>query len=101
MKKALVYVILLAFVLGLFGYFLRAQIVMAIMPRVLATNMSRDLVADQPDGLHVILCGAGSPLPDPNRSGPCVGVIAGDRLFVVDSGSGSGRVRFGGVLEFA
>lgn len=92
MKKALVYLLLVAFVVGLFGYFLRAQIVMAIMPRVLAANMERDLVADQPDGLHAILCGAGSPLPDPNRSGPCVAVIAGNRVFVVDSGSGSGRV---------
>ena len=92
MKKVLVYVILVAFVLGLFGYFMRAQIVMALMPRVLASTMSRDLVADEADGLHVLLCGAGSPLPDPNRSGPCVAVLAGGRLYVVDSGSGSGRV---------
>jgi ribonuclease Z len=44
-----------------------------------------------PDGLHVGLCGAGSPLPDPGRSGPCVAVIAGRRLFVIDTGSGSSR----------
>jgi ribonuclease Z len=39
--------------------------------------------------LHVILCGTGSPLPDPGRAGPCVAVIAGKRLFLVDTGLGS------------
>ena len=41
------------------------------------------------DGLHVVLCGAGSPLPDPKRSGPCVAVIAGQQVFVVDAGAGA------------
>lgn len=92
MKKVLLYVILVAVVLGLAGYFMRGQLVMAMLPAFVSANMSRDLVADQPDGLHVMLCGAGSPLPDPNRSGPCVAVIAGDRVFIVDSGSGSTRI---------
>jgi ribonuclease Z len=39
--------------------------------------------------LHVILCGTGSPLPDLARAGPCVAVIAGERLFLVDVGLGS------------
>jgi ribonuclease Z len=30
-------------------------------------------------------------MPDPQRSGPCVAVIAGKRLFVIDTGSGSAR----------
>ena len=34
---------------------------------------------------------AGSPLPDPTRSGPCVLVIAGQRVMVVDVGSGAVR----------
>ena len=92
MKKILVYVILVALVVGLAGYFMRGQLVMAVLPAFVSANMSRDLVADQPDGLHVMLCGAGSPLPDPNRSGPCVAVIAGDQVFIVDSGSGSSRI---------
>ena len=45
-----------------------------------------------PDGLTVALCGAGSPLPDPKRSGPCVAVIAGKHLYEVDAGDGAGRV---------
>jgi ribonuclease Z len=39
------------------------------------------------DGLHVALCGAGGPLPDPKRSGPCLVVLAGEHLFVVDAGT--------------
>lgn len=39
--------------------------------------------------LHVILCGTGSPLPDPARAGSCTAVIAGERLFLVDVGLGS------------
>jgi len=61
------------------------------MERVVATNLQGDRVAELPDGLHVVLCGAGSPLPDPSRSGPCVAVIAGERVLVVDAGSGASR----------
>jgi ribonuclease Z len=43
------------------------------------------------DGLHVGLCGAGSPFPDTKRSGPCTVVVAGRRMFVFDSGSGASR----------
>jgi ribonuclease Z len=39
--------------------------------------------------LHVILCGTGSPLPDPERAGPCTAVIAGGGLYLVDVGPGS------------
>jgi len=43
------------------------------------------------DGLHLILCGTGSPLPNPDRAGPCNVVIAGDQAFVVDIGEGGAR----------
>lgn len=42
-----------------------------------------------PDGLHAAFCGTGSPLPDRARAGPCLAVIAGKRLFVVDAGEGA------------
>jgi ribonuclease Z len=86
--------------LGLFGallallliaFFLRTTIALRMMERVVATNLSSDWVSELPDGLHVVLCGAGSPLPDPKRSGPCVAVIAGKQVFVVDAGSGASR----------
>lgn len=44
-----------------------------------------------PDGLHVGLCGSGAPLADANRAGPCVFVVAGRRVYIVDAGEGSPR----------
>jgi ribonuclease Z len=54
--------------------------------------LSTDAIAELPDGLHVVLCGAGGPLPDPLRSGPCVAVIAGEHLYEVDAGDTAARV---------
>jgi ribonuclease Z len=48
-------------------------------------------VSQLPDGLHAGLCGSGSPLADATRSGPCVFVIAGQHLYIVDAGEGSAR----------
>jgi len=78
-------------VLAALGYLFRGPLVMRLMARVVASNLETDLLRELPDGLHVALCGAGSPLPDPTRSGPCTAVIAGDRLYVVDTGAGGSR----------
>lgn len=43
------------------------------------------------DGLHLVLCGTGSPLPNSDRAGPCNLVIAGKQAFVVDIGEGGAR----------
>lgn len=72
-------------------FVLRAPLAMRVMERAVARNMAADPLAALPDGLHVALCGAGGPLPDPIRSGPCVAVVAGGRLLVVDAGSGAAR----------
>ena len=56
--------------------------------RQIAANIGVDRTTELPDGLHVYMCGAGSPLPDPKRSGPCIGVLAGDLAFVFDAGTG-------------
>jgi ribonuclease Z len=69
----------------------RGRLATLAMSRVYEHAMSSNPLAELPDGLHVGLCGSGSPMPDPTRVGPCVAVIAGQRLFVVDSGSGSTR----------
>jgi ribonuclease Z len=39
--------------------------------------------------LQVVLCGTGSPLPDPDRAAACTAVIAGGHFFLVDAGPGS------------
>lgn len=43
------------------------------------------------DGLHLVLCGTGSPLPNLDRAGPCNLVVAGDQAFVIDIGEGGAR----------
>lgn len=58
--------------------------------------MAQELVgtnptADFPDGLYVFIGGAGAPLPDPLRSGPTLGILAGDKAFIIDTGSGGVR----------
>ena len=67
------------------------QLGLALATRVIDQVMGIDLAAEQPDGLHVGLCGAGSPMADPKRAGPCTFVIAGERIFVVDAGDGATR----------
>jgi ribonuclease Z len=73
------------------------QIGEAIFRSAVKKNVGRSALAETPDGLTVVLVGTGSPLPDPKRAGPMTVVAAGDRVFIVDAGAGSGR-RFG---EFA
>ncbi len=72
-------------------YVLRAPLSVALARRVAAERIGADALASLPDGLHVGLCGAGSPFPDDKRAGPCTLVVAGKRLFVFDAGSGSAR----------
>ncbi len=69
----------------------QAPIGLALYDRAVEQRVAGDVLAELPEGLHLIVCGSGSPFPDLNRAGPCLAVIAGDRLFVVDSGSGSSR----------
>lgn len=53
------------------------------------TARAEDPAAGLPDGLHVGLCGTGSPMVDPRHSGPCTAVLAGRTLFIIDAGPGS------------
>jgi ribonuclease Z len=69
----------------------RAPIGAAVLGRIYQSRAGVDMTADLPDGLHVALCGSGSPLPDPTRAGPCSVVIAGRHIFVVDAGEGGAR----------
>ncbi len=73
------------------AYAFRAPLSMAIGQRIAASHMAADVAGDLPDGLHIGLCGAGSPMPDERRLGACTLVVAGKRLFVFDTGNGSAR----------
>lgn len=73
------------------AYAFQAPLSIAIGQRVAASHMAADLLNDLPDGLHIGLCGAGSPMPDERRMGACTVVVVGKRLFVFDAGNGSAR----------
>lgn len=72
-------------------YLVRGPLSTAVLGRMLENNLSTSLLDTLPDGLSVFLCGAGGPLPDTVRSGPCVAVIAGDNLVIVDAGNSGAR----------
>ena len=88
-RLRIVFVVLLLLAGTLFA--LRGAIAPALMRAAAGRLVGADPIAALADGLHVTLCGAGSPLPDPARSGPCVGVVAGKTLFVVDAGASASR----------
>jgi ribonuclease Z len=85
-KKPLVILSVIALV-GVGAYLQRAAIAERVMAKGLQTRLGTNIVDSFADGLHLTLCGAGGPLPAPNASGPCVAVVAGKRLFVVDAGT--------------
>lgn len=92
MKRALIAVLALTAVVLAIGFVFRRPLALRAMERVVTANMETSTLDELGDGLHVALCGAGSPLPDPQRSGPCVALVAGGHLYVVDAGSGASRM---------
>jgi len=62
-----------------------------LFQRNLDRALQNQLMNTLPDGLHAGLCGSGSPLADPTRSGPCVFVVAGKHVYIVDTGDGAAR----------
>ncbi|MBI9075964.1 MAG: MBL fold metallo-hydrolase [Desulfatibacillum sp.] len=80
-------VLVLVAIVGIFAS--QRQIGMTLV-RVIGKQLSsQDVLADLPDGLHVVMAGSGSPLPDSKRVQPCLAVIAGKAMYIVDSGPGS------------
>tara|TARA_R110000868_G_scaffold21456_4_gene88918 strand:- start:14786 stop:15874 length:1089 start_codon:yes stop_codon:yes gene_type:complete len=88
-KRVLLGALGLALLVTGLAFAFQAQLARALYERRVERQMSLDRLAELPDGLHLAFCGTGSPLPDPSRAPSCAVVIAGDRLFVVDSGAGS------------
>jgi ribonuclease Z len=90
-KKILLVLVIGCVTVGALAWLWRGDIAVAVMKRAVAKALATDAIADLSDGLHVGLCGAGSPFPDAIRSGPCVAIVAGRRLFIVDAGDGAAR----------
>lgn len=79
--------VLLAALAGTFVF--RGEIALALMRRGADQALTFALKDALPDGLHAAFCGTGSPLPDRSRAGPCLAVIADERVFVFDAGEGA------------
>jgi ribonuclease Z len=95
----------LLLVLGV-GFAGRAVLGGWLFDRIAERRAGRDVLAkalDGSDGLTLIFCGTGSPLPDPQRAESCLAVLAGDNLLLIDGGDGGVRklagmgVRLGGL----
>ena len=68
---------------------LRSRVALALIKKKLPEIVAADPLADLGDGLHVAIVGSGSPLPDTKRGNPCVAVIAGGKVYIVDTGEQS------------
>lgn len=92
MKRTIAIVVaVVALVGGLGLLFGRNWIAQRAFDRALEQNVGVDPSAALPDGLHAYVCGSGSPMPDADRAGPCIAVLAGRQGFVFDAGAGSIR----------
>ncbi len=89
--RAALFVLLLAALVTAALWLFQRPVGIWLFERGAAQAAGRDPLTKIPDGLHVALCGTGSPLPDRDRAGACTLVIAGDRMFVVDAGEGGAR----------
>lgn len=84
--------------LAIIAYSASDRIALALVGRMADRRFAERPLDTLVDGLHVGLCGAGSPIPDPRRGAPCTLIIAGKRMFLIDAGSAAA----GGInrLEF-
>lgn len=83
--------LLLVAIAGAAAWLFAAPIGLWLFERGVERTAERNRLAGLPDGLHVALCGTGSPLPSRDRAGACTVVIAGQAMFVVDAGEGGAR----------
>lgn len=85
-KRLVLFLVALLSLAGLV-YWQRGPIALFLVERgVDRITANADPIAVLPDGLHIGICGAGSPMTDAHRAGPCTVVIAGSRMFVFDAG---------------
>lgn len=59
----------------------------ALFERMARAALLRDREAlMKDDALRAFVCGSSSPMPDPHRAKACIGVIAGGKIYIVDTG---------------
>jgi ribonuclease Z len=85
-RRLLSLTLLVAVLVAALFYHWRGPLSMLLVPRFAQQHFAEQPLQSLADGLHVGLCGAGSPFPDPQRGAPCTLVVAGKRLLVFDAG---------------
>ncbi|WP_338425352.1 MBL fold metallo-hydrolase [Sphingopyxis kveilinensis] len=90
-SRAALWAAVIVSIAAIAAWLFQRPIGMWLFERAAEHNISRDTLADLPDGLHAGLCGTGSPLPNRERAAACTIVIAGKAMFVVDAGEGAAR----------
>lgn len=91
MKRIGIWLLALVAIIIAGGFVFQKPIGEALFQRAAQALTGRDQLASLEEGLHVGLCGTGSPMPNPQRAGPCNVVIAGNQVFVVDMGENGNR----------
>ena len=93
MRKAFAILVLAILAVAAVAYVFRKPLLVATIRRQAGATLRGDVLERlrSTDALHVVLCGTGSPLPDPSRSGPCTAIVTPERLVVIDAGSGTVR----------
>lgn len=91
MKRIGVGLLVLVAIIIAAGFVFQRPIGEAIYKRAAQQLAGRNQLSGLADGLHVGLCGTGSPMPNPQRAGPCNVVIAGSQVFVIDMGENGNR----------
>ena len=87
-KRAAAVIIAVTLMIGIYAF--RSPLLHRVIETAVDHRLTNSTVTNLPDGLHLGLCGAGSQLlVDPKRSEPCVFVLAGKNLFIVDAGNKS------------
>jgi ribonuclease Z len=91
MKRIAIGLVMFVAIAGAAALLFQKQLGAVIFQRAAQEVPGRDQLADLDDGLHIGLCGTGSPMPNPRRAGPCNVVVAGRQVFVVDMGENGNR----------
>lgn len=89
--RALAWIVLIAGLAAGAAWIWRERLGLMIFERGMEAALATDQFKGRADGLSVGLCGSGSPMPSPDRAGPCTVVTAGRHVFVVDIGEGGVR----------
>lgn len=89
MKRFIVVLLILVTAAAL--WWQRVPVGVWLYGQIAERRAGRDTLAGRSDGLTLIFCGTGTPIPDPQRAESCLLVKAGNNLLLIDGGDGGVR----------